>query len=174
MNNQETFHWAVAVLEKAYMNNTLMADRSCGCAVGNLLADHQGYKVIKLKSRRYLSYQYEFEDMGWELKGNVITQGNQPWYMTLNALRSSKLRSTSNVANWSAGDTNILPRSFPYKFQQIDRIEEAFESAYDDSKADKMYDAMMAVVDVLSDIHGINLETTAKSKSLFTPKPVTV
>lgn len=60
-----------------------------------------------------------------------------------------------------------------YRWQDLARIEFAFETAYvggfyDGPEAEQgMYAGLMAVVDVLAEIHGLNLEAATEAKALF-------
>jgi hypothetical protein len=50
MKNQELFDRTVGILVKAYLNETLVHQDSCGCAVGNLVYQHRdksNFGVIK-------------------------------------------------------------------------------------------------------------------------------
>ena len=61
-----------------------------------------------------------------------------------------------------------------YSWRELAKIEAAFESMaeYDDGDNDinidqSMFNGLMAVVDVLAEIHEISLETTNETKKLF-------
>lgn len=62
-----------------------------------------------------------------------------------------------------------------YTYEEIAKIENAFEWGWDDKFGqetdDDGYLGLMAVVDVLADIHGIDLTTREETKKLFIKQP---
>lgn len=124
------FEKSMDVLVKAYFNDTL-EDKNCqACAVGNLVCSAMGYK-------------YHCSEMG--------------------------LLDTGKRMNWFAGlyrdpiydfDANNLEKELDaigYSLDEVRKIEKSFEqgAAYGD-----IFAGLMAVLEVLAEIHGVDL--TAK------------
>jgi hypothetical protein len=65
----------------------------------------------------------------------------------------------------------FLIESTGYSFDEIWAIEKAFESArryhYFETKDEEMFQGLMNVLDVLAEIHGVNVETVSEAKLQF-------
>lgn len=137
-NEIEKFHHTIGVLVKAYLNNTLERGHDCACAVGNLVADACGYSGIE-----------------WEAAWFDVYVCKVKWEDSL-ALAKEQIESTG------------------YSVKEIIKIEKAFEKAewardekgWIDDEA-SMFNSLVAVVDVLAEIHGIDLSTLEETKKLF-------
>jgi hypothetical protein len=149
------FNHTVNVLVKAYLNDELAHSFCCACAVGNIIADSIG-----TKPRALLIGNCEFDN-------NVFDNGvpAHVWYDEIHGGFGGEI-----------GRTQI--KSTGYSIDELRIIERAFEHA--DGKPDQcgmwrgkqtdptwMFNGLMAVVDVLADIHNIDLTTKETAKALF-------
>jgi hypothetical protein len=133
----------IAILVKAYLNDQLEFGNQCACAVGNILADSVGAKlVLKEDVIRVSKYTWQ----------HPVYSGSE-WYPMRNS------------------DKELISKS-GYSFDEIWRIEKAFESSrgdvsYNLINDEVMFNGLCAVVDVLAEIHGIDLKQTEEAKQLF-------
>lgn len=137
-----TFESTVSILVKAYLNDTLEVGNFCACAVGNLIADAVGAELVPVKGASVSKYKWRHpEYVGSE------------WYQSPTSITArSQIRSTG------------------YSFQEIWAIEKAFEKVrrmYCGTKDEEMFQGLMNVIDVLADIHGIDLKTRESAKLQF-------
>lgn len=157
MTQQEHFDRSVAVLVKAYINSELQHGSCTACAVGNLIAAGAGYKYKS--GRTWLDKQGQSVDaMSWYEATADVAKGNLcP-------------EATTEVAQKLVSVTG-------YDLRQITQIEAAFEfrnlgrpelhKTYELDMDSRQYVGLMAVVDVLAEIHGIDLTTSTAAKALF-------
>jgi hypothetical protein len=138
-----TFNQTVDVLANAYLNDTLVVGNDCACAVGNLIA----------------------HGMGLKYKGSFWDGRSPSWYMAY--ILDAKYMTHGNYRE-ELEATGYTPR-------EIVMIESAFETGAKKSRRrgsesgsdEEMFDALMAVVDVLSEIHEVPLEQKEEAKLLF-------
>jgi hypothetical protein len=132
------FNHTVNVLVQAYFNETLRHCDCSACAVGNIIVAN-----------------------GHALPYNTITATQWLKYILSNVrgIRDTPDDETEAIAQISV--TGYSP-------SELSRIEAAFENCPVAITADQhMFNGLMAVVDVLADIHGINLEAKEEAKKLF-------
>lgn len=147
-----TFQNTVDILVKAYLNNTLEHGDCGACAVGNLVSAAIG--PFEAMPPYLENGKVAEEGIGWPNVFCTIENGYQ-------IIRSNKYEGLAKEQIDSTG----------YSRQDLARIEEAFEyhnhtyTRLDEDQA--MFEGLMAVVDVLADIHGINLEAKESAKALF-------
>lgn len=154
MNHKEKFNETVGILVRAYMNGALLHGHPCGCAVGNLIAAKIGARVNVVD-----------EDVAEWIQFNEANMDGFDWYKRLypNRVRSG---------NPDLGAVQIAITG--YSLKEIASIELAFESTVmrDNGCVSIELDAdghagLMAVVDVLAEIHGIDLTEKESAKLLF-------
>lgn len=145
MTEKEKFDKSVGVLVNAYLNSTLQHRDGCGCVIGNLVAAACGLRL----SRYNLG-------AAWDEKGM-----EPDWFVALCEVRFQETRNAEEVRK---GKEQI--ESTGYTIQQIDRIEAAFESVYIYDDIDG-YKGLMKVVDVLADIHHVELSDVNEAKAMF-------
>lgn len=137
-----TFEKSVDVLVRAYMNDTLERRNCYACAVGNLVAAANGYRYMECTDNgdnHFFSHKLALvENNGSYNRGSV--GGN--WFAVISSEGENEL---SKIEIDSIGYTN----------KEIKDIEEAFERA--SSEDDAMFNGLLAVVDVLAEIHNIDL-----------------
>jgi len=147
------FNHSVNVLVKAYLNDTLVNGHPCGCAVGNLIADSYGLKVE--------AWFDEYDELYLAKWDNSENDGFA-WFTLIHPLRLGR------ESNDELGREQISKTG--YSECEVYRIEKAFEQFdgyYELSKDDIMFKGLMAVVDVLAEIHNIDLTTKDNAKALF-------
>jgi hypothetical protein len=135
----------VAILVKAYLNNELKhGDCEC-CAVGNIV-HAAGYK-------KYYHEKMQLDSCGIWKNVFCTDDGVQQWR-------------TYRDEYYFAGIQCI--ESTGYSTEELARVEYAFEKASDsESNDERMFNGLMAVVDVLAEIHGIDLKQAEEAKQLF-------
>lgn len=147
---QASFNNTVQVLVKSYINGTLGKGTCFACAVGNICAVAAGTAVTEM--------------LGW-------AEGAPLWPQVFVTPRFEKEQFINEKA-YEAG-VKVQIDSTGYSWGELARIESAFEGAYPggyygDHNADAAsYAGLMAVVDVLAEIHGIDLATAEVAKGLF-------
>lgn len=155
MTQQEKFNQTVGILVRAYLNDELEHKVCSACAVGNIIAFHMGTKPGKLSvpvecvvaGDKYVILRYD---------NNHFENGEyaMSWYTKMEGCASPD------------GARQI--KSTGYSVGEIYAIEKSFESAPMGKSTDEwMFNGLMAVVDVLAKIHGINLEQSESAKLLF-------
>lgn len=152
-----TFDNTVSILVKAYFNDELAHKLCCACAVGNIVANALGTKPKRLDNPEGV----EFDNMLFE-DGQRATD----WYDYIKNERFS-----------AAAERQV--RLTGYTASELNRIEGAFEQAPGEPNLKKglyrgkcvdpdwMFNGLMAVVETLADIHGVDLETSQNAKKLF-------
>jgi len=158
MSNKEKFYSTVNILVRAYLNNTLAHGRCSACAVGNIIADSLGVTI-------------QLPDLDW-------SEGVPYWnrvFVTAKFYgphRENRLHegygilTQVKVASNYMGEAKFQIDSTGYTWQQLARIENVFETTPLD-EADRMFEGLMRVVDVLTDIHQMDLEECKTAKKLF-------
>ncbi len=148
------FNHSVSVLVKAYMQDTLQWGNCAACAVGNLIADACGFTFTSTKE--------------WSLvwKGDDELNLAVAWLQKLNFEFGGRQMPQPN----EEARANELLNSTGYSHLELNEIERRFEEAccFDASSRDgRMFNGLMAVVDVLADIHGIDLKEKEEAKLMF-------
>lgn len=132
MKKPEVFRNTIDVLVNAFFDGTLMPQHCAACAVGNVLADANDMTVVEdpYKSYRWKGGQYNI------------------WSTSLGPHEIVRLN--DNVES-------------PYSGKELAMIERAFEEntskvchSSEEEKMEDMFDGLMAVVDVLEDIHEVD------------------
>lgn len=141
MNRPELYKKTVDILYDAYFNDTLHHTRCSACAVGNIVVANMGYKPAPGESHFWINKE-----------GNLI---QTEWYHVF-------------VTNWRNGHQRLNPKNYEgdakqqidatgYKWEELAAIEKAFESTrtYDDDKEICMFNGLVAVLEVLKQIHEV-------------------
>jgi hypothetical protein len=144
-NELEKFHHTVGILVKAYLNDTLEHGVCTKCAVGNLV-------IAAIPEARI----------------NLLVGWPEVFVTDLGG------RQSISPENY-AGEAKEQIDSTGYTWQELALIEAAFESADTDSFNEEKVDiarfnGLMAVVDVLADIHKVDLSVKEEAKALFAIK----
>lgn len=158
MNYIEKFHDTISILVKAYLNDTLVHKACTGCAVGNIIAAKMDFKQVPMPSNDLLGIDCFMWDKEYASWWEVIQREN--------------LRIHNDI-QLPQGLVQIA--STGYCIDEIMRIESAFENVSlpelqegvwckDDGY---MLRGLFAVVDVLAEIHGIDLQQKESAKLMF-------
>jgi hypothetical protein len=150
--NRPTFQETVSVLVKAYLNDKLKHGDCTACVVGNLCGGNRMWEYLFITDPLHKS----------QFKRNITAFKCQ-------ALGKSSLQIIEEATN--------ICLSTGYSVEELKRIEYSFETAPGYIGEDEqdmtintdewMFNGLMAVVDVLAEIHGVNLETKSSAKLQF-------
>lgn len=146
MTQLEKFNETVGILVQAYLNNELIHGLCHACVVGNLVAYRKGVKPSIVN--RCLT---EFDDGSKPLWQNLFATMNGDQRIKTEFLKDKKIMHEVN--------------STGYFWRDLAKIEYAFESASKDG--DWMFNGLMDVVDVLAEIHSVDLSVKENAKLLF-------
>lgn len=150
MKDLKKFNHTVNVLLKAYLNDTLEHGNCTKCAVGNILANGEWAFFFHTTTSYQKKSRFKFIPDTAYLKGGRVHLSEHPDRANLN-----KVLENITVSG--------------YTIEQLECIENTFEDSVQDgmSKDTNMFNGLMAVVDVLAEIHEIDLETVKETKHLF-------
>jgi hypothetical protein len=158
------FNHTINILVKAYLNETLEHGVCSACAVGNIIADSIGAKSVR-------------GGTNWKRGGTEIIP---VWGQVFQSSAPGCQRVSADAyTGWTKKQIDTTG----YTWQELARIEYAFElhncgidmeedpEYQDEYEMDiinqAMFNGLMAVVDVLADIHGIDLQAKETAKALF-------
>ena len=155
-NELEKFNHTVSILVKAYLNDTLEHCNCAACAVGNIIADANGDVPLKILERRKMGLVFDtFKSM------------KRPEWFKVFVTPFNGARQDLNIDKY-IGEAKRQIDSTGYFLRDLAKIEHAFESAdYGNDDNEWMFNGLMAVVTVLAEIHGVDLESTENAKLLF-------
>lgn len=146
MKKEALYHKTVDILVQAYFNDTLQLGDCNACAVGNLVAANMGYKYTRCldwenSTGAYVSTQWD----------EVHCVSHEP-----------------DMNNYF-GEAKKQIDSTGYSPHETCRIEYAFEAApIGNSNEDYMFNGLMAVIEVLDQIHeNTDTSITTASKNRF-------
>jgi hypothetical protein len=149
MKNKELFDKTVKILVNAYLNNSLEPGNCHACAVGNIIAANMGIKYNKDLQwiGRQVAWSRVFVTFSFR-----IAQVKRPWAYTGEALE--QINSTG------------------YSWEDLARLEYAFERApRSKAREEQMFNGLMAVAEVLGEIHEMDEKTKEVTKELFARIP---
>lgn len=152
MKKQELFDKTVGILVKAYFGNTLEYSDCRACAIGNMIASNNDISIFRN------------EDNGFTCFG-----GNSGGWNDVIVLGEGKLIRESSRSEQSV--TKLL--STGYSLIELAKIEERFykgichNDKWSDISDDINFNGMMAVVELLSEIHEATSEEAETAKQLF-------
>lgn len=164
--NRPTFEETVSVLVRAYLNDTLQ-HRSCyACAVGNLVAN--GLQITMTKyNLKWPGFPYPANDRGCPVGWGAAFSSDEAGF-------SDRVKQSIDESVLRVPAVRNQIKATGYKWQELARIEFAFESVDKKFDADDeinydawMFDGLMAVLEVLADIHGVSLEVKESAKLQF-------
>ena len=155
MKNPELFNKTVAILVKAYLNDTLQHFNCCACAVGNIVAANMGLKLVKdgcgeleWDGRNTPSFRHGWASCFSTSYGNQTTN-----YDNYNIIFSAKEEIDSTG----------------YSVEELAEIELVFERKRHTRAP--IFSGLMSVVDVLIKIHEASETECAEAKQLFVKTP---
>lgn len=149
-NNIDKFNETVGILVKAYMNDTLRHMDCAACAVGNICGSMKWRFIFCTNTDTNLQV----------VLGQSFAEKNEP------------------LGFWSRCDKSKFYKDgletiekTGYTVNELARIEYAFEAAeWEEMIEDDevwMFNGLMAVVDILAEIHGIDLQQKESAKLMF-------
>lgn len=143
MKNETLYNKTVDILVEAYFNDELISQDCCACACGNLIAKNNNYKRVEIANKvMWVTKDGEYINPLWS---NVFATGVTTFFgFTVNKKQWLHLQNYNAEAK-----EEIL--STGYQLHELTQIESAFEKGY--KGADPMFNAMIAVIDVLDNIH---------------------
>lgn len=154
-----TFENTVDILVKAYLNGTLEHSNCYACAVGNIVAYATGKKFIR--SYAFMR-EWKWKDCDYPAAGNDT--GGWGQVITTCCLDGVPQVNLNNFY----GEAKIQIESTGYSPTELSKIEFAFERADEGySEEEWMFNGLMAVVEVLAEIHQINIDQKESAKLLF-------
>lgn len=149
-----TFQNTVDILVKAYLNHTLFHGRCNACAVGNIIASSCDLRV-------------DYNNWTTEDGAMVFPQ----WDSVFVCDFPTKTKIQSIYKDAYEGEAKDQIDSTGYTWRQLAKVEKAFELHSDDHTGlpedEAMFNGLMAVVDVLAEIHNIDLTAKESAKLLF-------
>lgn len=158
MSEQAKFNHTVQVLVQAYLNDTLEKGNCQACAVGNLIAHAAGAVYVR-KPDHYRG------KMELEAQPRVVD-----WLVAI-CTGDNSTQEIDKSKYLNQPDVKAAFDSTGYSFEQLARIEYAFESNNGHNQwgtdAEREFAGLMGVVDVLVEIHGLALSTATQAKALF-------
>lgn len=164
-----TFENSVNVLVNAYLNDDLMHQNCACCAVGNLISHACNLKVQHIGNEEFYwvdDRNKVYDPDEWlKVFGTKVEETGG-----LNFFRKKNMRvvdkwfrvdEINSLVSYWADETG-------YSIVQLASIERAFESVeYGENNDTWMFNGLMAVVDVLAEIHNIDLTAKESAKKLF-------
>lgn len=154
----ERFNKTVDILVKAYLNDTLIHGQCTACAVGNIVADTCGYKF-----ERYFSTMFDLPGMRWKHRGDTVAAQWSTVFCTYEEDDEQKIDESRY-----RDDAKEQIDSTGYTWYELARVEVVFEMTgrkYEGEE--KMFQSLLAVVDVLAEIDNIDLSVAEETKKLF-------
>lgn len=151
MKNKELFEKTVGILDRAYMNNTLRRGNCSACAVGNLVAHGMGMKVALSRPGYFINkLSVDFVPSKWDCVF-ITSFGRQSFHH----------------GNYF-GDAKKQIDSTGYTPFELAKIEFAFESSDRGcSQNEGMLNGLLAVYDVLCEIHEVDAKDVPNGKEVF-------
>lgn len=139
MINPELYQRTVDILVKAYFEDTLEHTNCRACAVGNIVAANMG--IVLCRTGNFLS-----DIMPKNFIPHNPESDSGVWYGAIHDRRIHEHNMTFAVIK--------QVESTGYKAEELAEIEYAFENVpHIDSEDEWMFNGLMAVIDVLDEIH---------------------
>jgi hypothetical protein len=154
-----TFEKSIDILVKAYLNNTLKHGDCSACAVGNLLGCSD-WKHLFLTV-----------DSGEDFRQLIAGDGQFIASSIIHGFRVLPLDMTVieviEVIQHRLDKASKAIEASGYTVEQLARIENTFELAKGNDEEERMLNGLMAVVDVLAEIHGMDFQKKQEAKEMF-------
>lgn len=152
-----TFGNTVSILVKAYLNDELAHKTCSACAVGNIVAAAIGTKPKRSPEGSSIEFDNNFFDNG--------DPAHAGWYYTINGTSSSEGRYQIEKTGYSVKELQEIEHAFEHAPGDPTRKDGLFRGACIDPVW--MFNGLMAVVDILADIHNVDLTHKKQAKELF-------
>ncbi|KAA5540565.1 hypothetical protein [Adhaeribacter rhizoryzae] len=145
MKNKELYDKTIKILVNAYLNDSLVQGNCHACAVGNIIAANLNIKYDQ--DLKWINRQVAWSQVFVTLS-NKIAQVKRPWAYT--------------------GPAREQINATGYAWPELARLEYAFERApRGKTKEERIFNGLMAVVEVLTQIHEIDEQTKVATRKLF-------
>lgn len=149
MIKEQLYKKTTDILFNAYFNDTLRHNMCTACAVGNIVAANMGYEVCKS-----LTPISERPTIDWRKDGEHIPFNWSQVFITPSADIIQYLHPENYI-----DEAKKEIDSTGYSVNELARIEYAFETApKGKNDEDYMYNGLVAVIDVLNDIHQVDID----------------
>ena len=167
MINQELYNKTVKVLHQAYLKGTLKSGDCTACACGNLVAAANNYEIVTIKDNHY--WKTKDKDYLSPIWNHVVgTISTTVTKRTFFGLKPKINRTTEQYFRLDKYNESVKKEisSTGYDLEDFALIESAFEKGYTGS--DKMFNALISVIDCLDKIHkNTDATITKDTKKLF-------
>lgn len=165
MNRKETFERSVEILVKAYFEGTLIHTDVCACAVGNLVAGNNDYKISKSNTRSITG----LDNYQWEKNGRTFHALWSRVFVSCEEREPSDYEKSGQAALEIPEIANEID-STGYTWRELMAIETAFMiynyDKYGTSLNGDNYPRLMSVLDVLFEIHEVTEEEIQEQSRL--------
>jgi hypothetical protein len=157
MKNEQLYKKTVDILVDAYFNDTLQNQNCYACAVGNIVAANIGMEFEKIPD------PYFVEKVVWP---NTEYPGAEGWAKVFCSTVPGYQRLSPD---YYCGEAKRQIDSTGYSWHELAQIEKSFEIATKGRQGDVfMFNGLMAVIDVLDEIHeNKDAEVSKESKARF-------
>lgn len=150
MNRPQLLAKTRQILFDAYYNDTLEHGNCHACTVGNMVAANMGIKIVPVKEFCMCTFRWEKDFPLWD---SVFCTGR-------GIQRKNPLVYNSETPRAQIDATG-------YTWEELAKIEFAFETAHrGDSDEDYMYNGLVAVLDVLDQIHDVATHSESLNRRL--------
>jgi len=148
MKNKQLYDKTVGILVDAYFNDTLKHNYCTACAAGNIVAANMGFA---------------FTGLAWRSENKTY---EMPYWNHVFLTSTFRQR---RCPKWYVGEAKLQIDSTGYTWQELAKIEYAFETAQKGNSDDEwMFNGLMSVIDVLDIIHeNTDTHVTTLYKSKF-------
>lgn len=157
------FHTTIDILVKAYLNNDLEHGKCTKCAVGNIVGGGEWARLFLTVSQASDGAIYQQEQL--------VAEENQYIGKGFFGLVSCSIVDAPNHVLTEIEHAKKLIETSGYTMEELMQVEFAFESVLlgrtTKPTDEDMFNGLMAVVDVLAEIHGIDLKSKEEAKALF-------
>lgn len=157
-----TFEQTVAILVKAYFDNTLEHGNCAACAVGNIIASSIGAKVSKSA--------YTWERKGIEIIpiwDELFCSGGAGGQVVVPEEYKGWVKRQIDTTGYSWQELALIERTFekhsPFEVEDYGEDEDNMRAIENSS----MFNGLMAVVEVLAEIHNVDLSVKESAKLQF-------
>lgn len=154
MNRPDLFEHSVAVLVKAFFDGTLAKGLCAACAVGNLVAAGQGGTITRTlpfvrHNDRDVTFCCDTKNQYW---GSLFTTADGEQQFCSDYLRNSEVRANIRATGYATRDLMRIEYAFE---THTDICATAYHRHSEEEILDDQYRGLMAVLDVLFDIHEV-------------------
>lgn len=152
------FNHTINILARAYLNNTLRRGDCSACAVGNILGTHKW-------SSLFITYNF---GEGEGKRQIIALPGFALMNLAINHIIQVPIWKLPEQVAKGIEEVRKAIIESGYTIEELARVENAFELAPEGNNRDEaMFNGLMAVVDVLADIHSIDLKQKEEARKLF-------